>query len=514
MQTVSQAWIAAQQQTLVPESFVEVSLTVGDPDAQAEAAVTSNGELYFSDAAAVTGSAEQSPEKYATLEQNIWSLDGTVVVLPDAPPYGDNGYIGTALSGSTSIFSASPALTIAFSQVVTGLIPGLTIRWSDVYEDWATAFTVTAYAGATQIGQLSVTNNESAVSVVSIPLQNYDRIVLTVSQWNKPNHRARVTQITLGVEQIYGKADLLSFDHTQFVDPLSAELPNAEIVFEVSNVDGKYNPDNPQGVEKYLMERQMITARCGYLLNGAVEWIPVGTFFMSAWECPQNGITASFTARDAQEYMSDLYSGTSTGTLLAIATAAFTQAGLPTLASGGPRWVIDSSLGSISAPSGVDLSQYTIKEVLQLCANAACCVLYQDRAGVFHLGPLASGSTDYPIDQFNSYSDSELSLSKQLRAVDINNGQYTLSVGDVGDTQQISNPLISSQQAPVVAQWVAAYLTNRRTLSGEFRADPRLDALDRIENTNSFSTSTVLVTEITYSYKGAFRGTYEGRAGA
>ena len=78
MQTVSQAWIAAQQQTLVPESFVEVSLTVGDPDAQAEAAVTSNGELYFSDAAAVTGSAEQSPEKYATLEQNIWSLDGAL----------------------------------------------------------------------------------------------------------------------------------------------------------------------------------------------------------------------------------------------------------------------------------------------------------------------------------------------------------------------------------------------------------------------------------------------------
>ena len=65
-----------------------------------------------------------------------------------------------------------------------------------------------------------------------------------------------------------------------------------------------------------------------------------------------------------------------------------------------------------------------------------------------------------------------------------------------------------------MAQWVAAYLTNRRTLSGAFRADPRLDALDRIENTNSFSTSTVLVTEITYSYNGAFRGTYEGRAGA
>lgn len=139
--------------------------------------------------------------------------------------------------------------------------------------------------------------------------------------------------------------------------------------------------------------------------------------------------------------------------------------------------------------------------------------MYQDRLGIFHIEPLAASTPEYPINQFNSYQYSEVSLSKQLRAVDINNGQYVLQVATVGDTQQINNPLISDAQAPVVAQWVANYLVNRRTLSGEFRADPRLDALDRVANTNSFSTSTVLVTQITYTYNGAFRGTYEGRAG-
>jgi hypothetical protein len=515
MQQVSQAWIDAQQQTLVPESYVEVSLTVGDPDSQADASVESNGDLFLANTADIVTEVEQSPTVFATGELNIWGLDGTAELVPDEAPYGDQGYIGSELSGADCTFpDANPTLTVSFSQVFSAVIPGITIQWSETYNEWASAFTVTAYNGTAQVAQQVVTGNTDVLSVVSMDISNYDKIVVEVQEWCLPYHRARVEQLTIGLIQTYGKKEIMSYQHTIFADPLSGDLPNAEITFEVSNLNGQYNPDNPQGVEKYLMERQEITARYGYKLNGAIEWIAAGVFFMSEWNCPQNGITATFTARDAQEYMTDLYSGPSTGTLAAIATAAFQQAGLPTLTSGANRWEIDSSLSSITAATGADLSAYTIKEVLQLCANAACCALWQDRSGIFHIAPVAAGATTYPINQFNSYENSEISLSKQLKAVDINSGQYTLSVADVGDTQQITNPLISASQAPVVAQWVADYLVNRRTLSGEFRADPRLDALDRVVNTNDFSTSTVLVTEITYTYNGAFRGSYEGRAGA
>lgn len=514
MQEVSQAWIEAQQQTLVPESYVEISLTVGDPDSQAAATATSNGDLFLADTAETVTETDQSPVQYATLELNIWPLNGTAQIVPDEAPYGSNGYIGLDLGDQDGSFSTDPAITVSFGKVFSALIPGITIQWSETYGEWASDFTVTAYNGGSQVAQQVVTGNTSILSVVTMDIQNYDSIVITVQKWCLPYHRARIEQLTIGIVQTYSKTDITSYQHTLTVDPLSAELPTTEISFQVSNLNGQYNPDNPQGVEKYLMERQEITARYGYKLNGDVEWIAAGTFFMSEWTCPQNGITASFKARDAQEYMTDLYSGSSTGTLMDIATAAFEQAGLPTLTDGSNRWVIDSSLSDISAASGADLSSNTIKEVLQLCANASCCVLYQDRAGVFHIEPLAAGDTDYAVNQFNSYQNSEVSLSKQLRAVEINNGQYTLSVGTVGDTQQISNPLISDTQAPVVAQWVASLLTNRRILSGQFRADPRLDPLDRIVNTNSFATSTVLVTEITYTYNGAFRGNYEGRAGA
>lgn len=48
MQAVSQAWKNNQRKTLVSESFVEISFRIGNPEAQGDAEVTSNGSEFFS----------------------------------------------------------------------------------------------------------------------------------------------------------------------------------------------------------------------------------------------------------------------------------------------------------------------------------------------------------------------------------------------------------------------------------------------------------------------------------
>ena len=512
MQEVSKAWKDQQKETLVPESYVEITLNVGDPDAQADAASESNGEMPFSDASSLVKEDEKAPVLYETLERNIWVLNGTRKVMPDSAPYGSNGYVGNALSGDDTAFETIPTITIKFSKVYDTITPGITIKWSEVYGEYAEQFRVTAYNGETAGATITV-ENESITSIVYVDITNFDSIKVEVLKWSLPGHRARIESISIGIVKTYTKNDLMSYKNTLSADPLSAELPKSEIVFEIKNLDGEFNPDNPSGAEKYLMERQEVKARYGYEVGDSIEWILGGTYYMSEWETPQNGITATFTARDAIEFMSDTYTGTASGTLKAIAEAAFTQAELPTLPDCSNPWVIDSSLANITAPTGADLSDKSIAEVLQLVANAACCVFYQDRAGIMHIEPLADGETDYEINRFNSYENSELELTKQLKAVDVNDGAYTLSVGNVGETQSVSNPLIGSDRAETVANWVASYLKHRRKLSGEFRADPRLDALDRVTNENQFATNIVLVTQIEYSYNGAFRGNYEGRSG-
>lgn len=514
METVSQAWKQEQQKTLITaESFIEITLNVGDPDSQADAEASDNGASFLSNTAQIVDEVEKNPVKYETLEKNLWVLDGTFKYAPSSGSYGDNGYIGSLVGSGEGTYSEAPTLTIRFSKVYEALIPGLTITWADAYEEWADTFRITAYNGASVVAEKTVSGNKELTSPVEIDIQGYDRLTIEVLRWCLPYRRARVSNVLIGIERIFKKNELMSYKHSLFCDPLSASLPKAEISFTLSNLNGQYNPDNPMGSSRYLMERQEISVRYGYKLGGEIEWIPGGVFYMSEWDTPQNGITAGFTARDALEFMSDAYTGPKTGTLYSIAEAAFEQAELPKLPNGSARWIVDESLKSMSTPAEVSLEDSVpISSVLQYVANAACCVFYQDRSGIIYLKPAELSDTDYRIDQFNSFANSEISLTKQLKSVNINNGQYILSVGQVGETQTVSNPFISDNRAQVVAAWIADYLKNRRVLSGNFRADPRLDALDVVTNENQFTQSDVLVTEIEYAYNGAFRGSYEGRA--
>lgn len=513
MQTVSAEWKANQRENFTTESYISLKLGVTDPEASADAEATDNGHEDFSNTEDITKGYAISPTKYATLEQNQWLLDSSFRALPNSAPYGDEGYIGNLLSNSDKEFDVTPTITISFSKVYETIIPGVVITFDETLGEFARKFRVTAKNGSTTVKSVTVENNTSVTYVVETDIQNYDSITVEILEWCLPFRRARISEILLGIAQTYQKSDLMGYTHEMSVSPLSATLPKNEIKFEINNVDGRYNPDNAQGVTKYLVERQMLDARYGYRINGDIEWIKGGTFYLSDWELPQNGITASFTARDGLEYMTDIYSGALTGTLGDIAERAFTQAELPNKTDGTARWTIDSSLYSINAPENPEVGEASIAEILQYCANAACCVMYQDREGVYNIEPLKSGSTDYAIDRFVSYENAESSLSKQLKAVNVNNGQYILNVANAGETQPIDNPLISNARAPIVAQWVADYLTNRKTVYGSFRADPRLDPLDRVTNENQYATSQVLITEIKYNFNGAFRGDYEGRQG-
>lgn len=424
--------------------------------------------------------------------------------------YGNNGYIGTWLCGADGVFDQVPTVTLNFSKSYPEVIPGITITWSTVYNEWAKRFRVTAYHSNRAV--FSGTMDGSATqTVLEGDIGGYDKITIEVLEWSVPRRRARIESVFLGIEKTYVKKDIMSFSSSMFVDPLSASLPKSEITFELDNREGKFNLDNLKGEGRYIMERQEVNVRYGYKLEGATEWIPGGTYYLSEWNAPQNGITATFTARDALEWMTDLYTGPTSGTLYDIAAAALEQANLPKMPDGSERWAVSSSLQNIQAEASEELSSRSIAEVVQYAANAGCCVFYQDRSGKVRVEPLTKSMTDYQIDRFNSYEYAEINLSKQLKSVSINNGQFDLPVGLKGEVQPISNPLISDIQAPNVAAWAADYLQNRRTLSGNYRADPRLDPLDMVQNQNRFANTSVLITAIKYTWKGAFRGSYEGR---
>ncbi len=509
MQSVSSAWIENQEQTIVSESFVELTLTVSDPSAQTSATASDNGSLSYSDTAELVAPNLPTPQIVGTLEANMWLLDGSTTVFPAADVY--SGYISAALCGNDCVFSTPPTVTISFSEIIEGTTPGLTLVWGSQYTgEYAVDYTVTAYNGSTQIATTSVTGANGVRQLVSLEMSGYDRIDIAIQKWSLPQHRARMTSILVGWQRTWTKNELMSYAHTESSDLLSASLPQNEISFTVGNLNYEYNPDNPEGIGAYLLERQLITARYGYKINDAIEWIDGGRLHLSEWNTPNNGIEASFKAKDLFQFMKETYTGTLSGTLADVVTAAFTASDLPLLDDGSNPWEIDSGLSSISVPSGIQFTTPpTNGEVVQMCANAACMVMWNDRKGVCHVAPLNTTATNYAISRNVLYSFPETSLANPLKQIVINDS-YTLNVNSTGVVENVTNPFISSARAATVAAWIRDILTLRQTLTGEWRADPRADALDLVTAVTPFATNSIYLTSVKYAVAGSFNGQFEG----
>lgn len=532
--TREQEWKDIHKRALLNESFVEVSLEVADQDAMRQSTVKSNGEIYTSDPFYIAHSWDLIRYPYCTLEQNLWCLDGSRKAIAEEDYDVEDTYVSDVLSDETCVFSSKrPTITISFlNGVQNTLASGITINWSETYQEWADAFEIIVYDTDDKvIAKKEVMGNKSIRTVVLFEYANYKRIDVIVTKWCLPHRRARIESIVLGLQKVFGKGDLFSYSHKQYVDPISTSLPKSEITFSINNVDGEYNPNNPGGISKYLMERQEVKVRYGLKMDDdSVEWTDGGRFYLSEWYAKQNGMTADFTARDGFEFMTKVYKDDSfrlnePRSLRSLAATVLNSVGL-TL--GYDVDVTELYNTKITAP----LPEDTIANILQLIANAARCVLYQDREGQIRIEPLTTSVTDYEINSFNSYSKSEISLSKPLKQVKVKVYEYyngtngldsritevsypadgDIPSGSTGEIITVDNPLVTAEIEPeALAEWMYSYLKNRITLESSWRADVRLDAGDVVKNRNDYDVKTVCMTDVEYTYNGAFRGTGKGK---
>jgi hypothetical protein len=513
---VSDSWKAVQKDTLLPETFVEITYGVTDAQAQNDAVVTANFPDSFSNESLLTKTSKPESENYSALDYGLWGLDGSFVCSDDSPE--NPGYVDRYYTGENAEVSVSPhtRITISFSQKRFVVIPGIKITWSDGLGGWATEFKVIVRNADGILAEKLVTGNTSVTSVVEMDMVEYTKIIIEVIKWSHPFQRPRCLDVRLGIPVVYTKKDLISYKHNQTVDLLSAALPKNEIVFDMRNDDGRWNPDNPKGIEKYLMERQEITVRYGMDINGKVEWIKGGTFWLNEWSTPANGLEASFTARDAIEFMGGIYNGIREGTLYDVAVSAFVEADLPVLNDGSARYIVDDSLQVTSIDFTEDTSEYTVSEVLQMVANAGECVFYQDRDGVVHVEKRSSDYSDYIIGPEISYNHPEYSMTKPLKAVSVSysgDAKAIVYVDTKGEVQTVDNPFIQTEEDALrVGRTARNVLINRKVISGEMRADMRLDVLDNVVVISKYASNIICLTDVSYSTTGgAFKASYVGR---
>lgn len=514
MVIVSNAWDDASRETLLPEMMVEITYQVTDPGIHEEATVTGVNANSNSKIGTLLVSPSDTETKYGTLGWNAWGLDGSFNYYE--PSYRQEVFMGGYYSQFTDTTWADgydPQINLGFPELRDGVLPGLRITWSKAFNEWASSFRVTAYRGESVVAETTVVDNTSVVSEVELAMTDYNRIAITILRWSVPHGMARCSEIYLGSTSVFTKEDLLGYTHSQSADLLSATLPQNTITFRLRNESGQWNPDNPQGRGQYLLDQQELRVRYGMNLPGGTEWIDGGTFWLSEWSVPSNGMEATFTARDILTFMSETYVGITSGTLYDLAEAALSQARLPNLSTGAANYIIDPSLKDYT---GKFESTLMISEVLQLVAHAGNCAIYQDRRGTLRIEPWEAEYTGFVIDQSVSYAHPEYEISKPVRAVSVgydNGARVVLQHSSRGEIQTVDNEFIrTAEDATRVGEKAIEILKNRKVISGEFRADLRLDCLDSIIVTSKYASNIIALTDVEYSTTGgAFRGKYTGR---
>lgn len=530
MEHPSQAWLDKFNDTLVPEEFVEISYDSILPGLQESASPYSaknTEQLVFSNAENLTKEKDRPLVKYATGELNLHVLDGSFTLPPSSEPYKDGGLISYGIVSDSNY----PVISFEFPKNThKAFQPGITIVWSNSLDEYATDFIVRAFGkdeesddwGGSSYTVANVQGNKDVYCEIPADFTlNPDelwRFDITVKKWSIPNRRARVEWIFFGFKKVYDKKDIVSYTHTSSRDPISGQLSKDSIEFSLDNSDKKWDAINPRGMFRYLYERQEVDVRYGMDVDGETQWINGGKFYLSEWSVPSNGLEASFTARDALEFMmTSNYTGRKTGTLYQMCYDA-----LETLPSNVPSFYISEELKEYSTDISSEKTSYKNSDILQLAANAAGMALYQTRDGqirIERVNMVASSEDEiYEISIINNYQWPEITFASKVKNVSCNvNGTehvYPESSNIEGVTQTVSNELLTEAMLKKSKNSITeayAVLANRKKVELEYRASPHIDAFDHVRfNHNYGYASNVFVTESKYQYTGCFKGTLSG----
>lgn len=513
MVEVSDKWKEKFNETLVPESFVEITCGITEPGINKKATIVTSSAAPFSTFHNIALSDNASISRYSTGEPNLTVLDGSCDIVPSSPPYGTTGFL------SAEIFDDSnhPVIRLELPSENKSSVPGVSICWSTVFGEYATDFSVSAYLGTSKLKTVTVNGNKSVRSDVEAELSGFDAVEIEILKWCLPDRRVRVEQVKIGRYLVFDKTKILSYSHSSARDPISGQLSQESISFSLDNSDRTWDSVNPQGIYKYIYERQPVTVRYGMDVDGKTEWVSGGMFFLSEWSVPANSIEASFQARDAFLYLSSTkYTGRKYGTLYEMCYDA-----LELLEADEITFDISDELKDYSTDITSDESTYHNSDILQLAANAAGMALYQTRDGVIKINRVYGADTSNPvldIPVLNNYSWPEITFAQNMLNVVTTAGgvtyAYPESPSGKGVSQTLSNVMLTkdilakSRNALTESYGV---LSNRRKASLTYRASPTIDALDMVKIHHQFNYDAVLLaTNVKYTFNGCFKGTVEG----
>jgi hypothetical protein len=227
-----------------------------------------------------------SVPSYATLEDNLFLLDGSFSEFPDAPIGMDFGYWSKSMSGSDGSFVTPPVLPIPFSKQHTSA--GLTLHFIDDYPDKVSIQWFTLGGVLLSIKDFFP---DGLDYFCDNPVEDYEQIVITFQHTVHPYRYIKLLPPDYGEFLTYSGDAVVDANIVEEVDPISNALSINTFNFTLHSPNGDFNLMNPQGKFKMLQQGQEAVVR----QNARSGLIKMGTFRLDTWKS-SDASTGVFTS--------------------------------------------------------------------------------------------------------------------------------------------------------------------------------------------------------------------------
>ena len=403
-------------------SYMRVLLQIFNLAAEAEAEASSNGEMDFSSLSFVGGE-HTAPVNYATLEPRRFVLDGSQTPVPDEAPYPYGGFISEAMSDSSGAWASPPTVTLEFSEDYG--FSGLTFTFDPFLGEYPASMRVTFSRVDGGLVYQGVVYPNAPVWEFKTKIGGAGKIVLEFLTSSRPQRRARLADLRLGVERQFDNARISTSRMVQDVVPLAGLDPTETFTVSILDYQQEYDPDNPNSFWEYIDAMTPMSLQYGYQLDsGEIEWLPDIRHHLDGKPTVEDW-TIQFSANRQLGVLTGQYrkGAFATKTLMELAVDVLTDA-LGTPLPGETLWELDPILSTIS--TNAPLPNDTHQNCLQMIANAGMCSLYTRSDGVICMktGWLPEGSAVGSMDFNTQFSRPSLEKIPPLYAVDVLMYQY------------------------------------------------------------------------------------------
>lgn len=303
---VSDKWKQDTQKKFRHQGYLDIRVSLESPgirDGAVVSALNTEGHIFSNNLQSLTDGETPVYPRMATCEPMRWALDGTFDL------YSSNPAENPPQPWWSNTLNSTPTFVFTFDSEYS--LPGMVCTWDTATNSWATSITVVGYnLQGQQIGVYELDEVPSKPSYfVNTPFEQCAKITLTVNAWSRSDWYVRVSEIFFGVLVDFPTNEILKAHYTSIADPTTSVPCSISAEVFIDNIHRTFDPFMVEGLSKYIVPKQFVEWRWGFLLSDAtVEQAPTQSLFIKEVQLPSTDNALQLTLGTQLDFLNNTFS--------------------------------------------------------------------------------------------------------------------------------------------------------------------------------------------------------------